>query len=334
VDLVSADHGPMCCIDGMRYRPLGSSGLLVSVVGLGCNNFGSRVDLSGTRAVVDAALDSGITFFDTADTYGNKGGSETLLGHVLRGRRDDVVLATKFGNDMGGMYGQDFRARASRRYIRKAVEGSLSRLQTDYIDLYQLHNLDAFTPIEETLEALDELVKEGKVRYIGSCNLDAWQVSDAEWTARASGATRFISAQNHYSLLERGVEAELVPATVKYGIGVIPYFPLENGLLTGKYQRDEAPPAGTRLAGRQDELTDDVFDRLDVLEAFARERDRSLLDVAIGGLAAQPGVASVIAGATSPAQVRANATSGQWQPRPDDLAVLDKIAPTRRPDAA
>ncbi|WP_235486482.1 aldo/keto reductase, partial [Frankia sp. AvcI1] len=199
------------------------------------------------------------------------------------------------------------------------------------IDLYQLHKLDAFTPIEETLEALDEILKEGKIRYIGACNLDAWQVADAEWTARASGATRFISAQNHYSLLERGVEAELVPATLKYGIGVIPYFPLANGLLTGKYQRDEAPAPGTRLAGRQDELTDEVFDRIDVLETFARERDRSLLDVAIGGLAAQPGVASVIAGATSAVQVRANAAAGQWQPRPDDLAVLDKIAPTRRP---
>ncbi|WP_026240242.1 aldo/keto reductase [Parafrankia discariae] len=317
----------------MRYRPLGSSGLMVSVVGLGCNNFGSRVDLAGTRAVVEAALDSGINFFDTADTYGNKGGSETLLGHVLRGRRDDVVLATKVGNDMGGMYGQDFNARASRRYIRKAVEGSLSRLQTDYIDLYQLHNLDAFTPVEETLEALGELVQEGKVRYVGSCNLDAWQVSDAEWTARASGTTRFISAQNHYNLLVREVEAELVPAALKYGIGVIPYFPLENGILSGKYLRDEAPPAGTRMAGRQDELTDDLFDRVETLETFARERDRSLLDVAIGGLAAQPAVASVIAGATSAAQVRTNAAAGQWQPRADDLAVLDKIAPTRRPGA-
>jgi aryl-alcohol dehydrogenase-like predicted oxidoreductase len=317
----------------MRYRPLGSSGLLVSVVGLGCNNFGSRVDLAGTRAVVETALDLGITFFDTADTYGNKGGSETLLGHVLRARRDDVVLATKFGNDMGGVYGQDFNARASRRYIRKAVEGSLSRLQTDHIDLYQLHNLDAFTPIEETLDALDEIVKEGKVRYIGACNLDAWQVADAEWTARASGTARFVSAQNHYNLIERRVEAELVPATLKYGIGILPYYPLASGVLTGKYQRDEPAPPGTRMAGRQDELTDELFDRVESLETFARERDRSLLDVAIGGLAAQPGVASVIAGATTAAQVRANAAAGEWQPRPDDLAVLDKIAPTYRPAA-
>ncbi|MCK9874734.1 aldo/keto reductase [Frankia sp. Ag45/Mut15] len=317
----------------MRYRSLGSSGLLVSVVGLGCNNFGSRVDLNGTRAVVDAALDVGITFFDTADVYGNKGGSETQLGHVLRGRRDEVVLATKFGGDMAGIYGQDFRARTSRRYIRKAVEGSLSRLQTDYIDLLQLHRPDPFTPIDETLEALDELIKAGKIRYVGSCNLDAWQIADAEWTARASGTNRFISAQNHYSLLERGVEAELVPATLKYGIGVIPYYPLENGLLTGKYQRDEAPAAGTRLASRQDLLTDELFDRLEVLETFARERDRSLLDVAIGGLAAQPGVSSVIAGATTASQVRANATAGEWQPRSDDLEVLNKVAPTLRPPA-
>ncbi|OHV41660.1 aldo/keto reductase [Pseudofrankia sp. EUN1h] len=314
----------------MRYRPLGNSGLLVSVVGLGCNNFGSRVDLNGTRAVVDAAIEAGINFFDTADTYGNKGGSETLLGHVLRSRRDEVVLATKFGNDMAGVYGPDYGARASRRYIRKAVEGSLSRLQTDYLDLYQLHNLDGVTPIEETLEALDELVKEGKIRYVGSCNLDGWEAADAEWTARASGRTRFISAQNHYNLMERGVEAELVPAALKYGIGVLPYFPLANGILTGKYTRDEPPAAGTRMAGRQDELTDEVFDQVEALETFARERDRSLLDVAIGGLAAQPAVASVIAGATSAAQVRANATAGAWQPRADDLAVLDKIAPTYR----
>jgi aryl-alcohol dehydrogenase-like predicted oxidoreductase len=317
----------------MRYRPLGSSGLLVSVVGLGCNNFGSRVDLAGTRAVVDAALDLGITFFDTADTYGNKGGSETLLGHVLRSRRDDVVLATKFGNDMGGTYGQDFNARASRRYIRKAVEGSLRRLQTDYIDLYQLHNLDIFTPIEETLDALAEIVQEGKVRYVGACNLDAWQLADAEWTARASGTARFISAQNHYNPIERRVEAEVVPAALKYGIGIVPYYPLAGGVLTGKYLRDEPAPPGTRMAGRQDELTDELFDRIDALDTFARERDRSLLDVAIGGLAAQPGVSSIIAGATTAAQVRANAAAGEWQPRPDDLAVLDKIAPTYRPAA-
>ena len=315
----------------MRYRPLGTSGLLVSAVGLGCNNFGSRVDLNGTRAVVDAAIEAGINFFDTADTYGNKGGSETLLGHVLRSRRDEVVLATKFGNDMGGIYGQDYGARASRRYIRKAVEGSLSRLQTDYLDLYQLHRLDNVTPIEETLEALDELVKEGKVRYVGSCNLDGWQVADAEWTARAAGRTRFISAQNHYNLLERSAEAELVAAALKFGVGVLPYFPLANGILTGKYSRDEAPAAGTRMAGRQDELTDEIFDQVDALDTFARERDRSLLDVAIGGLAAQPGVTSVIAGATTAAQVRANAIAGAWQPRADDLAVLDKIAPTYRP---
>jgi aryl-alcohol dehydrogenase-like predicted oxidoreductase len=315
----------------MRYRPLGSSGLLVSVVGLGCNNFGSRVDLEGTRAVVTAALDNGITLFDTADTYGNKGGSETLLGHILRTRRDDVVLATKFGNDMGGAYGPDFNARASRRYIRKAVEGSLRRLQTDYIDLFQLHAPDAFTPIEETLAALEEIVRDGKVRYVGSSNLVAWQIADAEWTARASGTIRFISAQNHYNLLERSIEAELIPAAQKYGIGVLPYFPLANGILTGKYTRDSQPSPGTRLAGRQDELTDEIFDRVEALETFARERGRSLLDVAIGGLAAQPAVTSVITGATTAEQIRANAVAGEWQPRADDLAVLDKIAPSRHP---
>ena len=315
----------------MRYRPLGSSGLLVSVVGLGCNNFGTRVDLAGTHAVVHAALDAGITLFDTADTYGDKGGSETLLGQVLRDRRDEVVLATKFGNDMAGAYGPDFGARASRRYVRKAVEGSLRRLRTDYIDLYQLHRPDGVTPIEETLEALAELVREGKVRYVGSCNLDAWQVADAEWTSRAPGNARFISAQNHYNLLERDVEAELVPATLKYGIGILPYYPLANGVLTGKYRRGEAATPGSRLASRSNVLTDALFDQLEDLEAFARERGRTLLDVAVGGLAAQPGVTSVIAGATTPEQALGNAAAGEWQPRQDDLAVLDKIAPTRRP---
>ncbi|HMA46049.1 MAG TPA: aldo/keto reductase [Frankiaceae bacterium] len=315
----------------MRYRPLGTSGLLVSVVGLGCNNVGSRLDLDATRAVVDAALESGVTFLDTADSYGNKGGSETLLGHVLRHRRDDVVLATKFGSDMAGAYGPDFGARASRRYLRRAIEGSLRRLQTDHVDLYQLHKPDPYTPVEETLEALDELVREGKTRYVGSSNLAAWQVADAEWTARTRGTTPFIGAQNHYNLLERGAEAELVPACRRYGIGVVPYYPLANGLLAGKYHRGQAPPPGTRLAGRLDELTGEVFDTLEALESFARERGRSLLDVAIGGLAAQPAVASVIAGATSPEQVRANAAAGEWQPGGDDLAVLDKIVPARRP---
>jgi aryl-alcohol dehydrogenase-like predicted oxidoreductase len=315
----------------MRYRSVGSSGLRVSVVGLGCHNIGTRVGLDGTRALVEAALDVGVTLFDTADQYGGAGGSETLLGHVLRSRRDDVVIATKFGKDMGETYGRDHGARASRHYIRRAVEGSLRRLRTDYIDLYQLHAADPFTPIQETLEALTELVREGKIRYIGSSNLGAWEIADADWTARANHTTRFVSAQNRYSLLERGIEADIVPAARRYGIGIIPYFPLARGLLAGRYDRDDIPPPGSRLAGRRDEFTDVDFDRLDALEDFARERGRSLLDVAIGGLAAQPAVASVIAGANTPEQIRTNAAAGEWRPGADDLAVLDKIAPARHP---
>lgn len=315
----------------MRYRRLGDSGLVVSVVGLGCNNFGGRLDLDGTRAVVDAALDVGITLLDTSDTYGNKGGSETLLGQVLAGRRDDVVIATKFGNSMDGSNGADWGARGSRRYVRRAVEASLRRLRTDWIDLYQLHRPDPLTPMDETLAALHELVLEGKLRYVGSSNLAGWQVAEAEWQARTSHSTRFISAQNHYSLLERNVEADLVPACQHYGIGVLPFFPLANGLLTGKYRRGQPAPQGSRLAGRDGVLTDAAFDRVEALEAFAAGRGRSLLDVAIGGLAAQPAVSSVIAGATRPEQVRANAAAGAWVPDAADLAELDLITPSRRP---
>lgn len=309
----------------MRYRPLGSSGLVVSVVGLGCNNFGSRVDGEGTRAVVDAALEAGVTLFDTADVYGNRGGSETLLGAALQGRRDEVVLATKFGHDMQGENGPDHGARGSRRYIRRAVESSLRRLQTDWIDLYQYHRPDGITPIEETLGALDELVAEGKVRYVGSSNLRGWQVVEAEWTARERGSERFVSAQNRYSLLEREAERELLPACERYGIGVLPYFPLASGLLTGKYRRGEPPPPGTRLTDRPDALTEEKFDRIDALERFAQERGRTVLDVAIAGLAAQPAVGSVIAGATRPEQVRANAEAGAWELSEDDLRALRAI---------
>ena len=306
----------------MRYRGLGNSGLSVSVVGLGCNNFGRRIDIDATRAVVDAALDEGITLFDTSDSYGE---SETFLGEVLEGRRDDVVLATKFGSDLGGRLGADWGARNSRRYIRKAVESSLTRLRTDWIDLYQLHFPDGKTPMEETLAALHELVREGKVRYIGSSNLDSWQIADADWTARTNGFTRFISAQNHYSLLERDVEKSVVPACQRFGIGILPYFPLANGMLTGKYRRGEPAPEGSRLAGLPDRLKQESFDTIEALEKYAAERGRSLLDVAIGGLAAKPVVASVIAGATKPEQVRANAAAGTWRPsRQDmwDLAVV------------
>ncbi len=315
----------------MRYRPMGRSGLMVSVVGLGGNNFGSRIGLDETRAVVDAALDTGITLVDTADVYGNRGGSEALLGEVLKGRREDVVLATKFGMDMGGANGPDWGARGSRRYIRRAVEASLERLQTDWIDLYQYHIPDGVTPMEETLASLDELVREGKVRYLGSSNFAGWQVADTEAIARRNGRNRYISAQNSYSLLDRSVERDLVPACVHYGIGVLPYFPLASGILTGKYRRGEAPPEGTRLASRGQAVTDRQFDVLEALEEFARQRGISLLHVAIGGLAAMPAVASVIAGATRPEQVRANSEAGEWEPPAEDLAALNAIVgPGRR----
>ena len=307
----------------MRYRRLGDSGLAVSVVGLGGNNFARRIDLDATRAVVEAALDVGITLIDTSDSYGE---SETFLGEVLKGRRDEVVLATKFGSKLGdGRLDPDWDARGSRRYIRKAVESSLTRLRTDWIDLYQLHFPDPQTPMEETLQALDELVREGKVRYVGSSNLTAWQVAAADWTARTKGFNRFVSAQNHYSLLERDVEKELVPACVRYGVGILPYFPLANGLLTGKYRRGEPAPKGTRLAALPDRLQQSAFDAIEALEKYAAERGRSLLDVAIGGLAAKPAVASVIAGATKPEQVRANAAAGEWVPTDEDMSALDEV---------
>jgi aryl-alcohol dehydrogenase-like predicted oxidoreductase len=290
-------------------------------VGLGCNNFGLRLDLDASRPVLHAALDSGVTLFDTSDSYG---ASEEILGEVLHGRRDDVVLATKFGSDIKGGNGADWDARGSRRYIRRAVERSLRRLRTDWIDLYQLHRPDPSTPIEETLEALTELVREGKVRYIGSSNFSAWAVADAEWTARARGLERFVSAQNEYSLLKRSAEAELLPACEHYGIGILPFFPLASGVLTGKYRRGEAPPEGTRLHawGMGRTPTDDTFDLVAKLEAYASERGVSIGDVAIGALAAQPSVSSVIAGATSPEQIQANVGALAWHPSADDLSAL------------
>src|SRR3954465_4574008 len=279
---------------GMRTRRLGSDGPEVSVVGLGCHNFGGRVDLEGTRAVVDAALEAGVTLLDTADIYGGKGGSESLLGEVLDGRRDRVVLATKFGGDMG----DGTEARGSRDYIRKAVEGSLQRLRTDYIDLYQYHTPDNVTPFEETFGALDELVREGKVRYVGHSNLEAAQVAEIDALTRERRWARPVSAQNQYSLLRREAEAELLPTCDRLGIGVLPYFPLASGLLTGKYRRGEPRPEGTRLSNRDEVFTDETFDRLEALEALGRRSGVDLLTVAISGLLAQPAVASVIAGAT------------------------------------
>ncbi|MGC1213547.1 MAG: aldo/keto reductase [Micromonospora sp.] len=313
----------------MTYRRLGDSGLVVSVVGVGCNNFGRKLDLDGTRAVVDAALDAGINFFDTADIYGEpQGASEELLGQALKGRRDDVVVATKFGMDMNGLNGPDLGARGSRRYIARAVEASLRRLGTDHIDLYQMHEPDPGTPIDETLAALDDLVRAGKVRYLGNSNFAGWQIADADWTASSQGRSRFISAQNHYSLLERSVEAEVIPACERFGLGMLPFFPLANGLLTGKYKRDEAPPAGSRLAGGgryAQRLAAADWDTIEAIDAYAAERAISMLQVAIGGLAARPAVTSVIAGATTPEQVRANAEAGTWQPSDEDLDVLDAI---------
>jgi aryl-alcohol dehydrogenase-like predicted oxidoreductase len=310
----------------MTYRQLGDSGLTVSAVGVGCNAFGTRIDQARTDEVVSAALDEGITLFDTADIYGGEPGrSEEFLGKALRGHRDDVIVATKFGMDMRGANGPDWGVRGSRRYIRMAVGASLRRLGTDWIDLYQMHEPDPMTPIEETLEALDDLVVDGKVRYVGNSNFAAWQVVDADWTARTGGLTPFISAQNHYSLLNRSVEAELVPACEQLGLGILPFFPLEYGLLTGKYKRGEGPPQGTRLEAQRSRYDDADFDHIEALEAYATDRDLTLLQVAIGGLAAQPAVGSVIAGATRCEQIRANAAAIDWQPSDDDLDALDAV---------
>jgi aryl-alcohol dehydrogenase-like predicted oxidoreductase len=312
--------------DAMDYRPLGDSGLMVSAVGIGCNAFGRRVDLDGVRDILGAARDVGVTLLDTADIYGGQGASETLLGEALQGQRDHFVVATKFGMDMQGLYGDDFGARAARRYIRRAVEGSLTRLKTDHIDLYQLHRPDGITPIEETLATLSDLVQEGKIGYLGCSNFDAWQLADAEWTARSAGLQRFVSVQNRYSLLDRTVEAEVVPAAEHYGIGLLPFFPLEYGLLTGKYRRGQAAPAGSRAAADPSPWLENAdWDRIEAVEAYAAARDLSPLDVAIAGLAAQPAVASVISGATSGDQVRANAAALRCKPTEADLAELDEI---------
>ena len=306
----------------MRYNPLGDSGLMVSVVGVGCNAFGARIDEDQTKAVVDAAIEQGITLFDTADSYGD-GASEELLGRALGTRRESVLVATKFG--MGDHDAEHFGAHGSRRYVRRAVEASLRRLGTDYIDLYQLHRPDPITPIDETLDAMSDLVTEGKVRYLGSSNLSAWQVADADWVARTAGYHRFVSAQNEYSLYNRSAEDELLPACERFGIGVLPYFPLAYGLLTGKYRRGEAAPAGSRLEAQAKRLENADWGRIEALQAFADARDISLLTLAVGGLAAQPAVGSVICGVTRPEQVVANVEAGLWQPSEQDLADLAEL---------
>ena len=316
-----------------NFRRIGRSGLAVSATGLGCNNLGrihtATVTVDGSRAVVDAAIDAGITFFDVADIYGAPAGrSEEILGTVLGSRRKDVIVATKFGMDAGGANGPDFNARGSRRYVRAAVEASLRRLNTDWIDLYQLHQPDPQTPLDETVAALDELVAAGLVRYIGHSNFSGWQVADAAWVARSAGRVPFISAQNEYSLLNRSIERELIPAAAAFGIGVLPFFPLANGLLSGKYTRSDAP-AGSRLREQKPHLLDAApWDALERLQEFADQRGVSMLQVAVGWLLANPQVSSVIAGATTPEQVAANAAAATaFVPTQDDLDEIDKIFP-------
>jgi aryl-alcohol dehydrogenase-like predicted oxidoreductase len=313
----------------LETRPAGGGVLQATVVGIGCNNFGRRLDAEATARVVLTALEEGITFFDTADTYGN-GQSEEMLGAALKGRREEAVIASKFGHPSGG----EGHSGASRRWIRIAVEASLRRLGTDWIDLYQMHMPDPATPIEETLETLTELVSEGKVRCVGSSNLDGWQIADADWISRTRGLTRFITVQNEYSLLNRSVEEEVIGACAHFDVAMIPYSPLGNGMLTGKHHRGQGAAPGSRLASGPGAnasrwLSDRNFDIVEALETFAAERGVTVLDVAIGGLAAQPQVLSVIAGASTPEQVRANARAGKWRPTAADLEELDRIAPRR-----
>jgi len=303
----------------VRTRTLGQDGPEVTVVGLGTNNFGPRIDLEAARAVVDAALDAGITLFDTADIYG-QGTSEDFIGRALEGRRDRVLIATKFGKPMDE---NPSERRGSRSYIRWAVEGSLRRLRTDHIDLYQMHEPDESTPIEETLGALQELVTEGRVRFVGNSNYSADQIQEADAVARERVVTRFVSAQNHYSLVERGIEDDVLPTCERLGLGQLPYFPLASGLLTGKYTRGVEPTEG-RLAGR--EIADERWDRYEALRRYADERAVPILNVAIGGLLAlSPAVSCVIAGATKPEQVRANVEAGGWEPSREDVSALKAL---------
>ena len=317
----------------MEYRNLGRSGLQVSTIGLGCNNFGMRADKDQSAAVVQKALDSGITFFDTADIYGGGGRSEEFLGAALGEKRQSVVVATKFVGPMGE--GQLMRG-ASRRYVFQAVEASLRRLGTDYIDLYQIHFPDTTTPIEETLRALDDLVHQGKVRYVGCSNFSGWQVVEAQWITRTEHLAPVISAQNEYNLLDRRIEREVVPACNAYGLGVLPYFPLASGFLTGKYRPGEPPPPGTRIAawGARGEaiLSDRNFEILKGLEEFAQVRGKSVLELAIGWLVSQPHVGSVIAGATKPEQVEQNVAAADWRLTTEEMSEVDSITRKDRGD--
>ncbi|AJT40790.1 aldo/keto reductase [Psychromicrobium lacuslunae] len=320
------------------FRRLGNSGLVVSTVGLGCNNLGRpgtpTESQQGTDAVIHAAIDAGVTLFDVADVYGATPGlSEERLGKALEGKRDDVIIATKFGMDLKGANGVDWGARGSRRYIVKAVEASLRRLNTEWIDLYQYHTPDGVTPIEETLAALDELVRSGKVRYLGHSNRTGWQIAEAAYEAQIGGFAPFISAQNHYNLLDRRAELEVIPAAETFGVGVLPYFPLANGLLTGKYADGKAPE-GSRLTHSRTNLLDKVdWAQLGAFSSFAKDRGLSELQVAFSWLAAQPAVGSVIAGATKPEQIQANAEAASHIFSPEDLAELDEIFP-RTPKVA
>jgi aryl-alcohol dehydrogenase-like predicted oxidoreductase len=311
----------------VKQRNLGKSGLLVSLVGLGCNNFGIRIDLEASRKVVHKALDVGITLLDTADIYGNKGGSEDFLGQILGSRRKDIVLATKFAMPMDDA---ETLKGASRRYIMRAVEDSLRRLRTDWIDLYQQHRPDPLTPMEETLRALDDLVRQGKVRYIGCSNLPAWQVVEAQWTAKHHNLNAFVSCQDEYSLVVRDIEKDLVPAMQAYDLGLLPFFPLASGLLTGKYKRNAPLPEGTRLANTQ-RLADRYISEtnwaiVEKLSAFAASRGRSMLELAFSWLASRPYVSSVIAGATKPEQIEQNVKAVDWTMTPEEIAEIDKIS--------
>ena len=311
----------------MEYRNLGSSGLRVSLVGLGCNNFGMRLDLEQTRAVVDRAFDLGITLFDTADMYGGRGGSETQLGKILGHRRKDIVLASKFGMAMSD---DGTKIGASRRYIMSAVEDSLRRLKTDWIDLYQLHQPDPLTPLDETIQALDDLVTQGKIRYIGCSNLPSWQVVESQYISKSMGLNRFVSCQDEYNILNRNVEAELIPAMQKYGCGLLPYFPLASGLLTGKYKRTKMPE-GARLTdmptfANRIYLTDENFDIVDNLHKFANKTGHSILELAFGWMASRHTTASIIAGATKPEQIDANVAAVNWKLSQSEIDEVNKIS--------